>query len=319
VALHPNGNVAYVLEDHMGDLGGYQTVVKVVCLLTNQVLTTIPLRASNYFFIWFGGQLAVTPDGKFLYVVLGRDIGSDTLAKVLVISTTTNKIILTLPLSFSYQFARLAISPDSKYVYVNGNGAVSVIATATNSVVKKIDTGACDPFATSLVGSQESMAMTPNGAFLYISDPVYGRVSVVSTAESRVVDVIPVPDPQEMSVTPDGKHVWVSINFESWTPVDGGFGEVLTGDAKIAIIETATNNVVSTFADPAIVLTGNKDAFTFDFAFTPDGSLAYFIVGNDGPGDDTKIHMMETATKKVVQELAFDPGHHFAGLLAPMH
>jgi YVTN family beta-propeller protein len=74
--------------------------------------------------------VAVTPDGKHVYVASGSN-------NVAVIDTASN-IVKTIPVEAT-PFG-LAVTPDGKHVYVTttGNNSVSVIDTASNSVVTTI-------------------------------------------------------------------------------------------------------------------------------------------------------------------------------------
>jgi YVTN family beta-propeller protein len=72
------------------------------------------------------GTVAVTPDGKHVYVA-GNVVS--------VIDTATNTVVATVPVGT--RPAGIAITPDGKHVYVanNGSNSVSVIETASNIAV----------------------------------------------------------------------------------------------------------------------------------------------------------------------------------------
>lgn len=65
---------------------------------------------------------------------------------------------------------------------ISGNDAVAVMATASNTVVTTIPTGA-NPYG---------LAVTPNGAFVYVVNNSDATVSVISTATNTVTATIPV-------------------------------------------------------------------------------------------------------------------------------
>jgi YVTN family beta-propeller protein len=80
----------------------------------------------------------------------------------------------------------LAITPDGSKLYVtvtdNGTNTVSVIDTATNSVVGTI-----------AVGSRPSgIAITPDGTKVYVVNAGDNTVSVIDTATNTVIAVLPV-------------------------------------------------------------------------------------------------------------------------------
>jgi YVTN family beta-propeller protein len=76
----------------------------------------------------------------------------------------------------------VAITPNGAFVYATNScdSTVSVINTATNSVV-----------ATVAVGSQpQNMAITPDGLFAYTSNVLTNNLSVINTATNTVVDTV---------------------------------------------------------------------------------------------------------------------------------
>jgi len=75
------------------------------------------------------------------------------------------------------------------------------------------------------------VAVTPNGAFTYVTNACDSTVSVINTATNAVVATVAVgPDPENIAITPDGFFAYTS-NF-------------LTG--SLSVIDTATNRVVDT-------------------------------------------------------------------------
>ncbi len=86
---------------------------------------------------------------------------------------------------------------------ISSDGTVSVIATATNTVVGSPITVGNGP-----VG----VAVTPDGSKVYVANAVGNTVSVIATATNTVVGS-PIPvgdDPVGVAVTPDGSKVYVA-------------------------------------------------------------------------------------------------------------
>jgi YVTN family beta-propeller protein len=109
------------------------------------------------------------------------------------------------------------------YVVNTGFNNVSVIDTATNTVVATVPVG---DFPT-------GAAVTPDGKHVYVvnffSPP--NNVSVIDTATNTVVATVPVGNfPEGVAVAPDGKHAYVTNN-ES---------------CSVSVIDTASNTVVAT-------------------------------------------------------------------------
>ena len=94
------------------------------------VVATIPGPQS-----FLTGAVAVTPDGKHVYVTIGAD------STVSVIATATNTVVATVPVAGGS--GRVAVTPDGKHAYVTNNGSnnVSVIDTATNTVMNTVPVG----------------------------------------------------------------------------------------------------------------------------------------------------------------------------------
>lgn len=135
-------------------------------------------------------------------------------------------------------------APGRAYVTDSGSDTVSVVDTATNTVVTAIPVG----------DRPDGVAITPDGSRVYVVNTQSGTVSVISTASDTVVATVPVgPNPQSVTVTPDGTRAWV------------------TGYSGTSVIDTASNTVVGTVA---------ALPFSLDVAFSPDGTRAYGT-GND--------------------------------------
>ena len=107
--------------------------------------------------------------------------------------------------------SRLALSPvaaavrgDESLVYVTNSGGsntVSVINTATNTVVATIPVGSVP----------QLLAVSPDGTRVYVPNQGSNTVSVINTATNTVVATIPVgSQPVGAGVSPDGARVYVT-------------------------------------------------------------------------------------------------------------
>ncbi|MDB5007180.1 MAG: beta-propeller fold lactonase family protein [Mucilaginibacter sp.] len=163
--------------------------------------------------------------------------------------------------------ATITVTPvPSALAYIasyNGN-SVSVVNTATNSIVSKIAVG------TNPIG----VAISPDGSLVYITNQGAGSVSVINALTNAVAATIPVGDyPSGISVSPDGKTVYVANG----------------GSNTISVINTATNMVTATlsgFSEPGGV------------TVSPDGSKVY--VANEGSND---IAIINTTTNAVATNI----------------
>lgn len=124
----------------------------------------------------------------------------------------------------------MAISPNGQFVYVaNVNSdSVSVISTATNTVVATISTGP-NPI---------DIAVTPDNARLYVANVSFyttaGNVAVIDATSNTVLTTIPVGHhPDGIAVTPDGAFAYVGTT--------GCCG----GPNTVSVIDTSTNTVTT--------------------------------------------------------------------------
>ncbi|WP_284234960.1 YVTN family beta-propeller repeat protein [Mycobacterium antarcticum] len=157
----------------------------------------------------------------------------------------------------------LAVSPDGTTAYVAnvGDGTVSVIDTATDTVTNIVTVG-IDPFG---------VAVSPSGTRAYVTNFGEDTVSVIDTATNTVTATISVGDnPRWVAVSPDGAAAYVANSGD---------------DDTVSVIDTATNTVTAT-----ITVGENPDGL----AVSPDGAAVY--VAN--ALDDT-VSVIDTATNTV--------------------
>ena len=142
-----------------------------------------------------------------------------------------------------------------------GDNTVSVIDTATNTVVATIPVG----------NFPLGVAVTPDGTKVYVANFSDNTVSVIHTATNTVVKTIPVgTGPMAVAVTPDGTKVYVTND----------------GSNNVSVIHRPGNTVVAT------IPVGTHPA---GVAVTPDGTQVY--VTNAA---DNTVSVIDTATNTVV-------------------
>ena len=151
-----------------------------------------------------------------------------------------------------------------------GSNTVSVIATATNTVVKTI------PVGSKPVG----VAVTPDGTHAYVTNFGSNTVSVIATATNAVVKTIAVGSrPVGVAVTQDGTLAYVTNNRSH----------------TVSAIATATNTVVGTIAVGA----GPTGVGTIPPPIPPPpGVYAYVTCAPN------TVSAINTATNKVVATAA---------------
>src|SRR5687768_5982665 len=208
VAVTPDGRFAYVANT----LGN---TVSVISAASNTVIATVPVGS-------FPTGIAMNPNGAFAYVT------SFLSSNISVIDTATNTVVAGIPASFPFMLA-MASSGNLGYVthasFING---LTVINTASNSVVTTI---------TIPVDITLSAAVTPNGAFVYVTCFSFftgPKVAVIDTATNTVATIVPLLPgtfPQGIAITPDGASAYVANNG---------------GAHSVSVIDTATNTLFAT-------------------------------------------------------------------------
>src|ERR1700731_1475597 len=93
------------------------------------------------------------------------------------------------------------------YVTNGGDGTVSVIDTATNTVAGIPIPVGSEPFG---------VTITPDGKHAYVANRGSNNVSVIDTATKMVVATVVVGNvPFNVTVTPDGNHAYVANSGSS--------------------------------------------------------------------------------------------------------
>ncbi len=163
------------------------------------------------------------------------------------------------------------------------------------------------------IGQQPvGVAVTPDGARLYVTDAVGNAVLVVDTATNTITGS-PIPvglEPARVAISPDGTRAYVTNQFgDSVSVIDTAADVVATtipvGDAPVGVAFTpdgARAYVTGFGAVSAINTVGNTVIATIPLgsalnavAVTPDGQRAYVADGNAGT-----VSKIDTATNTVV-------------------
>jgi YVTN family beta-propeller protein len=122
--------------------------ISAISTSTNSVVATFPWVETSH--------IAFALNGKTAYMTTGGDY-------VYLVNTVTKKFMTAIQVQI--QAEGLAVTPDGKFLYVvnTGSGTVSVISTATNTVVTNIA-------LLNLQGSSpEEIAISPDGSTAYVT------------------------------------------------------------------------------------------------------------------------------------------------------
>jgi len=156
--------------------------------------------------------------------------------------------------------ANITVTPmPSEFAYITdeGSNSVSVISTATNSIVSNIPVG----------GYPIGVAVSPDGTRAYVVNRGAVTLSVINTATNAVITPVPTgANPIGVAVSPDGSRVYVTNQ----------------DDGTISVINTSTNTVTAT------VSVGQNP---YGIVVSPDGSKVY-VSNNNGNGTVSVVNAL---------------------------
>jgi YVTN family beta-propeller protein len=159
------------------------------------------------------------------------------------------------------------VAPQPVIVYVaNAAGGITEINSNNNSAIATV------PFP----NNGSTLAVTPDGTRLYVSNRDVGEVQVFDTRTNVPLVVIPVGNAGEnvgIAASPNGQLVYVANQFSG----------------TVTVIDTATNHVVQT------IFTGAEPIW---ITFSSDGSRAY--VSNQVSGT---VSVVDTASSSVINTI----------------
>jgi YVTN family beta-propeller protein len=165
--------------------------------------------------------------------------------------------------------ARTVEAQPLAYVANEGSNTVSVINTASNTVIAAVPVGV----------SPGPIAIKPGGAFAYVGNFSSRTLSVIATASNTVVAVVAVGgQPHGLAITPDGAFAYTTESFPH----------------QVSVIDTASNTVIGTVAVGDLP-TG--------IGITPDGAFAYVTnLSSDN------VSVIATASNTVVATIPVGSG-----------
>jgi YVTN family beta-propeller protein len=233
------------------------------------------------------GDIAITPDGSRVLV------SANGIHQVLVIDTATHALLD----RFDASSNAIAISPDGKRAYVPGvrfavidipsltarytdmpgieggslkidlskDERIAYIADSQRDILQVVDLENWRLIANIPVGNmgdpEFDLAVTPDGKKVFVCNGYSKDISVVSTAENRVIDTIKMEStPVGIDISPDGRVAYV-IELQS----------EVRGFTHVVAIDVATHKVIQRWAHEPVGF-GNP----WEVAVSPDGKRAYF-------------------------------------------
>jgi DNA-binding beta-propeller fold protein YncE len=283
-AARPAGGpvLAYILSTPpcMGN------TVSVINTATNTALKPITVQRGV-------NAIAVTPDGKTVYVTTGARITSGTVCSSLGPQTGTNKVIPIStatdkpgkPIDAGKAPVAIAVTPDGKTVYVLSQLGVVPIRTATGKPGKPVNAGK-DP---------DAIAITPDGRTAYVVSADSGTVTPIRTATNTALEPVKVANVSgNIAITPDGRTAYVTAGqyvVPIRTATNTALQPVKVGPGPSAIVITPNSETVyvSTAAAVVPIRTATNTAlrpvkvYSGPLAITPDGKTVYVVGLNTAP------------------------------------
>ena len=131
---------------------------------------------------------------------------------------------------------------------------------------------------TVVVGSYPwGVAITPNGAYVYVTNQDWGTVSVISTATNTVTTTVHVGnDPKGVAITPNGAYAYVTNTLSSTV-------SVISTSVLVAPTVTATPGTVDQGQNSSLTsssVTTGTSPYTYQWlAEAPDASSYSWISG----------------------------------------
>lgn len=210
---------------------------------------------------------------------------------VAVLDTSTNQVVKRISIPAGPH--GLVVTPDGEYVYISSDedSVVSVIDTTTDEVVSSIDVGP----------TPHGLAITPDGSEVLVAGFGTDQVEAIDTHSNQVVWRVPVGQPHNIAITPDGKTAYAGSQkqgSESLAILDLASG-AQTGSLPLQHAPRALNispdgkrlayTLAGVDALQVIDLTSNQPLPEIATGvsphhplFTPDGKLG--MVVSQGPG-----------------------------------
>ena len=272
----PHGNRVYVANSaYNGD-----NTVSVIDTTANTVVATIPIPNPHQ--PTYGYELAISPDGKRVYVA-DRYSSRISVIDTDPTSLTYNKVIRTANVGYLPGNAHFTVSPDGTRLYMSTDsyGNVNVVDTASMTVVDTIDVS--DPYDSYY---PDVVAFRPDGqrgyaAAGYVSEGgmVFAALFVIDTFDptsptyNEVVATIGLPTDESVDF-----YTSYGGKFDVAFSPDGSRAYVTSFDGKtITVIDTTTDTIAGSFK----IDEGSGDLLLHrSVAVAADGTL--FVTDMDG-------------------------------------
>lgn len=298
----------------LGSIAGSPTSFEVVYFLAGEYLYGVQTFSNQIFkMVNSGGivqSIAITPDGKTLYITTGDSIW--------VVDAHTFKTIGS-NIYVGPGPEDIIVDLQGKYVYVAifGNNTVSIIEVSSNTIIKVINVGTgpgavavsndgtklfvgymtnnnidvyntIDYTLTGTIVTNEataSMAVTPDGTTLYATSATYPTiVFVIDISNNTITTTIKLDNSEgsDIAIAPNGQYAYVTGNATN----------------NVAVIDISTNTLVEYISTPSS---------TYGIAITPDSTTAYVTDYNDYTNTANIIDLTTNTVTGTINNLITNP------------
>ncbi|HSW74094.1 MAG TPA: beta-propeller fold lactonase family protein [Candidatus Limnocylindria bacterium] len=284
-AVTPNGRYVYVANNNNDGIPNGDSV-SVIEVATNTVITTIHDASFNEPY-----TITINAAGTKAYVTNSNS----TTVTIIDIATNTVSGVIT---GFDGP-SGFAITPDGNTAYVNNYGGPGGVGSGNGTTIRVVDlnTNTIVGPAITVDLAPASLAVTPNGEFVYVinyvdGNPGTGTANIIRTSDNTVVGRITgFSGPFKIAITPNGRYAYVT-NFGS-----NNFSPVGT---TVSVIDLNSNTIIAT------ITLGTQPS---GIAITPNGRFVYvsnyntLYLGpnftNLTPGQGT-VNVIDVCTNKVL-------------------
>jgi len=216
---------------------------------------------------------AVTPNGKYLYVV---NSGADTVSQYSITSSGTLTALSPATVTVGSSPWQIAVSPDGRNAYVDniGTGSVSILDIASDGTLT---------LAGSVTGleSPYSVVVSPDATSVYVADPEAGLIYEYNRSSSGALTAKATPSiagspsdgPTQLIMSPNGKFLYES-------DIDGIVYEFSVGSGG----QLAPLTVPTQASDPdvySLVVSPNGQNLYATSCYNED-SVDQYSIGSDG-------------------------------------
>ncbi len=293
----------------------FEHSVSLVEIALRRRFATIPVGIN-------GHEVAVSPDGHFLYVPIYGNSGvgkpGTDGASIDVIDIGKRQVSSSIQLGRPLRPHRAEFGPGG-LLYVTGELAntIIVIDPATQKVAGEIPTG--QP-------QSHMFVFSPDQKRLFTSNVGAGNISVLDVPGRRLVSVIPVAKTiQRISISPDGKHIFThdqdsprlavidisdtsstAYKVSNWIDLPGvAYASEPTPDGKSLLAVIAKKHLLVAIDLATLKVTRSLDlpGTPSEILISPDGGTAFVSCMDTG-----KIAVIDVRGWKLLDPVVLSPG-----------